>query len=63
MCKEMLFRTIAGTMDFQKRDVGYVQQRLPDYIETTGTEDLIFLEMFKSNHAILSLSEGCARFL
>ena len=37
-------------MDFQKGDVGYVGQTLPHYIENTGTEDLIFLEMFKSSH-------------
>jgi oxalate decarboxylase len=39
----------ARTMDFQKGDVGYIQQTLPHYIENTGTEDLIFLEMFKSS--------------
>jgi oxalate decarboxylase len=39
----------ARTMDFQQGDVGYVQQTLPHYIENTGTEDLIFLEMFKSS--------------
>lgn len=37
----------ARTMDFQKGDVGYVQQTLPHYIENTGNEDLIFLEMFR----------------
>jgi oxalate decarboxylase len=40
----------ARTMDFQKGDVGYVQQNLPHYIENTGTEDLIFLEMFKGSY-------------
>ncbi len=40
----------ARTMDFQKGDVGYVQQTLPHYIENTGTEDLVFLEMFKSSY-------------
>lgn len=39
----------ARTMDFNKGDVGYVQQTLPHYIENTGTEDLIFLEMFRSS--------------
>jgi oxalate decarboxylase len=39
----------ARTMDFQRGDVGYIQQTLPHYIENTGTEDLIFLEMFKSS--------------
>ena len=38
----------ARTMDFQEGDIGYVKQTLPHYIENTGTEDLIFLEMFKS---------------
>ena len=36
----------ARTMDFSKGDVGYVQQTFPHYIENTGKEDLIFLEMF-----------------
>ena len=40
----------ARTMDFQKGDVGYIQQTLPHYIENTGNEDLIFLEMFKSSY-------------
>lgn len=39
----------ARTMDFSKGDVGYVQQTLPHYIENTGTEDLIFLEMFRAS--------------
>jgi oxalate decarboxylase len=39
----------ARTMDFQKGDVGYVQQTLPHYVENTGEEDMIFLEMFKSS--------------
>ncbi|MGH9328375.1 MAG: cupin domain-containing protein [Terriglobia bacterium] len=39
----------ARTMDFQKGDVGYVQQTLPHYIQNTGKEDLVFLEMFKSS--------------
>jgi oxalate decarboxylase len=39
----------ARTMDFQAGDVGYVQQTLPHYVENTGTTDLTFLEMFKTN--------------
>lgn len=39
----------ARTMDFNKGDVGYVQQAFPHYIENTGTEDLIFLEMFRAS--------------
>jgi oxalate decarboxylase len=40
----------ARTMDFQQGDVGYVQQNFPHYIENTGDEDLVFLEMFKVDH-------------
>ena len=39
----------ARTMDFQKGDVGYVKQTFPHYIENTGKEDLIFIELFKYN--------------
>src|SRR3954470_5229201 len=39
----------ARTMDFQAGDVGYVQKTLLHYIENTGEEDLVFLEMFKSD--------------
>jgi oxalate decarboxylase len=39
----------ARTMDFETGDVGYVQKTLPHYVENTGTTDLKFLEMFKSN--------------
>lgn len=49
---------LARTMDFQAGDVGYVQQSLLHYIENTGGEDLVFLEMFKSSfYQDLSLSE------
>jgi oxalate decarboxylase len=48
----------ARTMDFETGDVGYVQKALPHYIENTGTTDLKFLEMFKSNfYQDLALSE------
>jgi oxalate decarboxylase len=48
----------ARTMDFQRGDVGYVQQTLPHYIENTGDTDLKFLEMFKSSfYQDLSLSQ------
>jgi oxalate decarboxylase len=36
----------ARTFDFQEGDVGYIQQSRPHYIENTGTEDLLFLEVF-----------------
>jgi oxalate decarboxylase len=39
----------ARTMDFEKGDVGYVNQTFPHYIENTGTEDLVFIELFKNN--------------
>ena len=38
----------ARTMDFAAGDVGYIPVTLPHYIENTGSEDLVFLEMFKS---------------
>src|SRR5438876_287270 len=51
----------ARTMDFQARDVGYVEKTLLHYIENTGDTDLIFLEMFKSGfYQDLSLSEWLA---
>ena len=36
----------ARTEDFQAGDVGYVQISRPHYVENTGTEDLVFLEVF-----------------
>jgi oxalate decarboxylase len=48
----------ARTMDFQAGDVGYIQKTLPHYIQNTGTTDLKFLEMFKSNiYQDLALSQ------
>ena len=38
----------ARTEDFQAGDVGYVQISRAHYIENTGTEDLVFLEVFPS---------------
>ena len=40
----------ARTMDFQAGDVGYVEKSLLHYVENTGDTDLVFLEMFKSDH-------------
>src|SRR3984885_13522722 len=40
----------ARTMDFEEGDVGYVPQSNPHYVENTGDADLVFLEMFKSDH-------------
>ncbi|MGC2399628.1 MAG: cupin domain-containing protein [Acidobacteriaceae bacterium] len=36
----------ARTFDFQAGDVGYIRMSRPHYIENTGTEDLVFLEVF-----------------
>ena len=36
----------ARTMDFHAKDVGFVPIIAPHYVENTGDEDLVFLEMF-----------------
>jgi oxalate decarboxylase len=36
----------ARTMDFNANDVGFVSNMAGHYIENTGEEDLVFLEMF-----------------
>jgi oxalate decarboxylase len=36
-------------MDFNANDVGYVPAVAGHYVENTGTEDLIFLELFKAD--------------
>ena len=38
----------ARTIDFNPSDIGYAPSTLPHYIENTGTEDLVYLEMFKA---------------
>ncbi len=38
----------ARTMDFHANDVGFVPLMAGHYIENTGTDDLVFLEMFKA---------------
>jgi oxalate decarboxylase len=38
----------ARTMNFNANDVGFVPAVAGHYIENTGTEDVVFLEMFKS---------------
>jgi len=38
----------ARTMDFNANDVGYIPPMAGHAIENTGTEDLVFLEMFKA---------------
>jgi oxalate decarboxylase len=52
----------ARTMDFNAGDVGYVPNMAAHYIENTGTEDLIFLEMFKaSQYQSISVNEWITR--
>jgi oxalate decarboxylase len=52
----------ARTMDFVEGDVGFVPNMAAHYIENTGTEDLIFLEMFKtSQYQSVSVNEWIAR--
>ncbi len=52
----------ARTMDFNANDVGFVPAMAGHYIENTGTEDLVFLEMFKSSHyQDISLNQWIAR--
>jgi oxalate decarboxylase len=36
----------ARTFDFQEGDVGYIKMSQSHYIENTGSEDLVFLEVF-----------------
>ena len=51
----------ARTMDFQEGDVGYIEVSRPHYIENTGTEDLLFLEVFPiSSYQDISAAEWLA---
>ena len=40
----------AQTVDFRPGDVGYIPKNLGHYVLNTGKEDLVFLEIFKSDH-------------
>ena len=52
----------ARTMDFRANDVGFVPSMAGHYIENTGTEDMVFLEMFKtSRYQDVSLNQWIAR--
>ncbi len=52
----------ARTMDFNANDVGYVPTMAGHSIENTGTEDLVFLEMFKTHvYTDVSLNQWIAR--
>jgi oxalate decarboxylase len=51
----------ARTFDYQAGDVGYVPFAMGHYIENTGDEPLVFLELFRSDHfADLSLNQWMA---
>jgi oxalate decarboxylase len=48
----------ATTADFRAGDIGYVKKSLGHYVQNTGNTDLVFLELFKSDHfAEVSLSD------
>ena len=52
----------ARTMNFHADDVGFVTAMAGHYIENTGNDDLIFLEMFKApRYMDFSLNEWIAR--
>jgi oxalate decarboxylase len=49
------------TFDYQGGDVGYVPFAMGHYVQNTGDEPLVFLEMFRSNHfADISLNQWMA---
>lgn len=39
----------AITADFKPGDIGYVKKNFGHYVENTGTDDLVFLEIFKTS--------------
>ncbi len=52
----------ARTMDFNANDVGFVPTMAGHSIENTGTEDVVFLEMFKAGrYQDVSLNQWIAR--
>jgi len=52
-------KAAARTADFNAGDVGYVPRTLGHYIENTGDDDLVFLEMFRAPiYQDLSLNNG-----
>jgi oxalate decarboxylase len=51
----------ARTMDFEEGDVGYIDRSVPHYIENTGDEDLVFVEVFPTPfYEDISLAEWLA---
>jgi oxalate decarboxylase len=52
---------LARTMDFQGGDVGYIDISMPHYVENTGDEDLVFIEVFPTPfYEDISLAEWLA---
>lgn len=52
----------ARTMDFNANDVGYIPAMAAHSIENTGTEDVVFLEMFKApKYEEISVNQWIAR--
>jgi oxalate decarboxylase len=52
---------LARTMDFEGGDVGYIDISMPHYVENTGDEDLVFVEVFPTpEYADVSLAEWLA---
>jgi oxalate decarboxylase len=52
----------ARTMDFNANDVGFVPSNAAHYVENTGDEDLVFLEMFASEEFMdVSLNQWLRR--
>ncbi|HVE22098.1 MAG TPA: cupin domain-containing protein [Acidocella sp.] len=51
----------AITADFNPGDVGYVPKNFGHYVENTGTDDLVFMEIFKTNkYEEISLTDWLA---
>ena len=52
---------LARTMDFEGGDVGYIDISMPHYIENTGDDDLVFIEVFPTPfYEDISLAEWLA---
>jgi oxalate decarboxylase len=51
----------AITSDFNPGDIGYVKKNFGHYVENTGTEDLVFMEIFKTEkYAEVTLADWLA---
>jgi oxalate decarboxylase len=52
----------AQTMNFNANDVGFIPKVAGHYIEYTGTDNLVFLEMFKNSYFVdVSLNQWVRR--